>query len=332
LPELRQNLITREWVIIATERAKRPEEFKKEKREEFKIPEYEPNCPFCPGNEDKTPEETFSIRDEKGWKVRVVLNKYAALSKYGEKIRKIEGVKRCMNGVGIHEVVIETPIHNKIMALLSLEEVKDIIKTYKNRYIEISQDKRIEMIIIFKNHGESAGTSLLHPHSQIIATPVVPLEIRHRMEIAMNYFDDTGECIFCKILNEELSDGERIVFESKNFLSFVPYAAFSPFHIWIFPKRHISSFRYISEEEIEDLSYNLRVVLRKLYFGVNNPDFNYCIRSVPTDDPDVDYFHWYLTIVPRVTKTAGFELGSGMFINTALPEESAKFLRGIKVE
>lgn len=331
MPELRQNLITREWVIIATERAKRPEEFKKEKKK-ITLPEYDPNCPFCPGNEDKTPQEVFAIKKEGKWKVRVVLNKFPALSKEGEKVRKIEGIKRCMNGVGIHEVIIETPFHNKTTALLSQEDVKDILITYKTRYIEISRDKRIEMIIIFKNHGESAGTSLIHPHSQIIATPVVPLEIRHRMEIAMNYFDDTGECIFCRILNEEISDGERIVLESKHFLAFIPYAAFSPFHLWIFPKKHTPSFRYINEEEIEDLSYNLRTLLRKLYFGLDDPDFNYCIRSVPTDDPDVDYFHWYLTIVPRVTKTAGFELGSGMFINTALPEESAKFLREIKVE
>lgn len=330
MPEIRQNLITREWVIIATERAKRPEDFKKQKVEK-EIPEYEQSCVFCPGNENKTPKEIFRIGDEKSWKVRIVPNKFAALNSEGERIRKVEGIRHSVTGVGIHDVLIETPVHNLTTALLPIEQIKDIITAYKIRYFQIIKDKRVEMIIIFKNHGEGAGTSIIHPHSQIIGTPIIPSQIRYRMDIAMDYLDDTGDCVYCKVMEDELKAKERIILESKDFVSFVPYDALCPFHTWIFPKRHMSSFLEINEEEINDLAYQLKTVLGKLYYGLNNPDFNYCIRSNPKDEGEVEYYHWYLTIVPRLTKSAGFELGSGMFINTSLPEQNADFLRKVEL-
>lgn len=331
MPEIRQNLVTREWVVIATERAKRPEDFKKEKVMK-EIPSFDEKCPFCHGNEQSTPGETFRISNGKDWKVRVVPNKFAALNLEGERIRKIDGIKRSMTGVGIHDVVIETPVHNLTTALLSTDEIKNIIESYKARYLQILKDKRIEMVIIFKNHGESAGTSLIHPHSQIIGTPVVPSQVRYRMDVAMDYFDDTGECIFCKIMNDELKEKERIVLETNHFVAFVPYAALSPFHTWIFPKRHMSSFIEINESETNDLAYMLKTILGKFYYGLNNPDFNYCIRSSPTDEHEVEYYHWYLTVVPRLVRTAGFELGSGMYINVTLPEENAEFLRKVELK
>jgi UDPglucose--hexose-1-phosphate uridylyltransferase len=290
---------------------------------------FDQKCPFCPGNEVNTPGETFRISDDGKWKVRVVPNKFAALKPEGESIRKIDGTKHTINGVGIHDVVIETPAHNLTTAFLSIDEIKDVIASYKARYEQILQDNRIEMVIIFKNHGEAAGTSLIHPHSQIVGTPVVPSQIRYRMHIAMEYFDDTGECVYCKIMNDELKAKERIVLETEYFVAFVPYASLSPFHTWIFPKRHTSSFRLITENEIKDLSYQLKTILGKLYHGLNNPDFNYCIRSNPKAEGEVEYYHWYLTIVPRLTRTAGFELGSGMYINVSLPEENAEFLRTV---
>ncbi len=151
------------------------------------------------------------------------------------------------------------------------------------------------------------------------------------MEIAQQYHDDTGECICCRMMKDELEAQERIVFESAHFVTFTPYAALTPFHTWIFPKRHMSSFGTISDGEVEDLAYVLKLILEKLYIGLANPDYNYCIRSVPCSEYDLEYFHWYLTIVPRLTRTAGFELGSGMFINSSIPEENAKFLREIAV-
>jgi len=330
MPEIRQNLATKEWVIIATERARRPEDFKT-RRTENKLPARSDTCPFCPGNEVNAPGETCVISDENGWKAKSVPNKYPALQADGDRTRTIKGIKRYMTGVGIHEVIIETPVHNTTTALMKDRDVEDIIRIYRERYIALSEDERIELVTIFKNHGESAGTSLEHPHSQIVGTPVVPQHIRLRIEEAMRYFDDNGECVFCRMMKEELREKERIILETDCFVSFILYAAASPFHTWILPKRHTASFGKISDREVADLAKILRTTLAKMYYGLENPDFNYVIRSSPCDIGESDSFHWYLSIMPRITKTAGFELGSGMYINTSFPEESAKFLRGVKI-
>jgi UDPglucose--hexose-1-phosphate uridylyltransferase len=330
MSEIRQNIATKDWVIIATERAKRPKDFLKKRKEEVKLPEYVENCPFCPGNEKMAPVENFSIRDGKNWKVRVIPNKFPAVSAVGKLINREKGIIRWVSGVGIHDVIIETPKHNLTTALLDNEQVLDIIKTYKERYLDVMKDDRVELIMFFKNHGESAGTSLEHPHSQMVATPVVPSYIRQRIADTMHYYDDHRECIFCKMLREEIKMGERIILESKNFVGFIPYAALSPFHIWILPKRHMASFPEINDEEMVDFADVLKTILKKIYYGLNNPDYNYVIRSLPGISRKNRFFHWYFSIIPRVSKAAGFELGSGMFINVALPEESARFLRGVK--
>ncbi|TAG69580.1 MAG: HIT domain-containing protein [Oscillatoriales cyanobacterium] len=296
MSELRQNLITRDWVIIATDRAKRPDQFANPKKIPAFLPSHRPDCPFCVGNEEDGTLETCRLADRTNWKVRAIGNKYPALSPTAERIRISSGIHRMMSGI-----------------------------------LEIRKYPHVETIVIFKNHGESAGTSLEHPHSQIAATPVVPSQFRSRIDAAVRYFDDTGECLFCRTLEDELAAGERVIFESKYFVAFIPYAALSPFHIWIFPRRHSSSFDDITDAEITDLADTLKTVLAQLYYGLNNPDYNYSIRSVPTAEQATKYFHWYIAIIPRVTKQAGFELGSGMFINTALPEESAEFLRSIAI-
>jgi len=331
MPELRQNLATKEWVIISTERAKRPEEFKKEKVKKEPSLRSE-TCPFCLGNEDKTPYETFVLKKDGQWRVRVVPNKFAALTSSGHFERHIEGLVRWMSGVGIHEVIVESPLHNQTVATLSEAEVRDIFIAYKNRYLTISADSRIKLVTIFRNHGESAGTSLEHPHSQLIATPVVPSHIRYRIEEAMRYFDEHGECVFCRMLTEEEKAKERIILDTGSFVSFIPYASLSPFHTWILPKRHMASFGEIKNTEIEDLARNLKMTLAKFYYGLDNPDYNYVIRCAPIGTGECEYYHWYISIVPRLIRTAGFELGSGMFINTSLPEENAKFLREVKLD
>lgn len=331
MPELRQNLATKEWVIIASERARRPEEFVK-KEEKRITPEFVEKCPFCPGNEAMTPSDIFSIKDENGWRIRVIPNKFAALISGIENSKPhLSGLSRHMSGFGYHEVIIETPKHNLTTALLDVSYVKDIIISYRERYLELSRDKRVHLIIIFKNHGEAAGTSLEHPHSQLVATPIVPLHIRTRIDEAMRYYDDHQKCVFCRMIEEEIKNKERIVLENESFVAFIPYAAFSPFHLWLLPKMHYPQFSDIKDKEIEDMAHILKGVLRKLHLGLSNPDFNYVIRSSPLDFGRGDYFHWYLSIVPRVNKAAGFELGSGMFINTSIPEESAKFLREVKI-
>lgn len=331
MPELRLNLVTREWVIIATERAKRPTDFKNH-RERLLHPEYLPNCPFCAGNERKTPAERFRLPDGENWKIRVVANKYPALLSDGEKKRVDGGIRRTVAGVGIHEVIVETPVHNTTTALLDQSRVEDLIKVYKSRFIEAHKDQRVEHAIIFKNHGEGAGTSLDHPHSQLIATPVVPVQFRDRVQAALHYFDDTGDCLICSILRKDMEDGTRVILDTPHFLTFIPYAALSPFHTWIFPKRHSAAFSSITDEEAADLSYCLKTLLSKFYYGLDDPDYNYVIRSSRPQDCSNEYCHWYLSVVPRLTMSAGFEMGSGMFINTSLPEKNAEYLRNMKAE
>jgi UDPglucose--hexose-1-phosphate uridylyltransferase len=329
MPELRQNIITRDWVIIASDRASRPHQFVGNPAPARVIPAYDPACPFCPGNEHLTHRESFRISEGSAWRVRVVDNKYPALSPDVERERKMEGIYRSMTGVGAHEVIIEHPRHDLPPALFSVNELADVFRTYHQRYDAIRKDSRIEAVIVFKNHGERAGTSLVHPHAQLAATPIVPNQIRARVEEAIRYFDDTGECVFCRTLREELIARDRIVCETAHFVAFIPYAALSPYHLWIFPRRHESSFDEVFDAELVDLARNLKTVLGKLHYGLGNPDFNYSIRSIPTRERHADYFHWYLTIIPRVTRTAGFEMGSGMYINSSLPEESAEFLRNV---
>jgi UDPglucose--hexose-1-phosphate uridylyltransferase len=329
MPELRQNVATKEWVIIASERARRPEEFVQPARPLTEHrPPWEATCPFCPGNEELDL-EVMRIPEQGPWQVRVVQNKYPALQREGERTRVFEGVRRCISGVGYHEVLVESPLHNTCPALETGVEVSLMLQAFKIRGREIAQDTRIQQILCFKNHGEQAGTSLVHPHTQLIALPIVPHSIRTRIEEARRYFDDTGRCAFCHMLADELKQVTRVVIESRFFVAFIPYAALSPFHIWILPRRHDSSFLNATSQELADLGEVLRRVLRKLYVGLRDPDYNYVIRSAPLHDPGIEYLHWYLTVIPRVTRSAGFELGSGMYINVALPGTSAAFLRAI---
>jgi UDPglucose--hexose-1-phosphate uridylyltransferase len=236
-----------------------------------------------------------------------------------------------MTGVGFHEVVIEHPRHDFFPAKYSVMELTDVFRAYRQRYMTLKNDPRIEAIIIFKNHGEGAGTSLQHPHSQIAATPIVPAQIRHRLDEAIRFFDETGECVFCTTLKRELADRQRVVVANDQFVAFIPFAALSPFHLWIFPVRHTSSFDEITDSELSAFAAIVKTVLGKVHHGLNNPDYNFSIRSIPAREGHREYFHWYLTIIPRIARTAGFEIGSGMYINPSLPEESAAFLRGIQL-
>ncbi|MCE5194663.1 MAG: galactose-1-phosphate uridylyltransferase [Nitrospiraceae bacterium] len=329
MPELRLNLITREWVIIATERAKRPDEFRSKKDKKI-LPEFSKTCPFCPGNESRTPEKVMQIASDGRWKVRVTPNKFPALSIDGEKTRINNSLKHLVTGVGRHEVVIESPLHNMTPALMPIEDLSDVVRAYKMRFMDIYNDPRIEHVIIFKNNGYNAGTSIEHTHSQIVGTPVTPLQVRDRLYETVKYFDNTGECLMCATAKNELEDNKRVVLDTKHFISFIPYAALSPFHTWIFPKQHNACFGDINDDEIKDLAYHLKTMLAKFYYGLENPDYNYVIRSESPKESGSEYYHWYLSIVPRVSQVAGFELGSGMYINTALPEDSAEFLRNIK--
>ena len=332
MPEIRQNRFTKEWVIVATERAKRPEELCV-KRDLKPLPHYSEKCPFCPGNEKLAPPEVARVADGNGsWRCRVVPNKFAALSREGQPDFKVVRSRRTMNGVGIHDVIVETPDHAATTALLADEQVADILRCYKSRFDECSADPRVAHVTIFKNHGAGAGTSLEHPHSQLIATPVISSQVRYRLYEALRHYDEFGECIFCSVIEEELAEKSRIVMLTDHFVVMEPFASGTPFATYVYPRRHMASFGAIDPVEIEDLAHVLRTVLAKLYVGLENPDFNYAIRTAPHENSGVKYYHWYLSVIPRLTRVAGFELGSGMFINTVLPEAAAEFLRNVKTE
>jgi UDPglucose--hexose-1-phosphate uridylyltransferase len=336
MPELRQDSTTKEWVIIATERAKRPHDFKITKTKEV-LPSFMDSCPFCPGNESKTPPEILAYRDSgkangPGWRVRVTSNKYPALVHRGSTVRKNEeSLFRKMDGVGVHEIIIETPYHNGSIALMQDKEVQEILRAYRERYNVLKKHPTVKLIIIFKNYGRSAGISLDHPHSQLVATPIVPLHIRRRFEVATSYYDDTGRCINCDVVIAELKNKKRLVLEADKFVVFHPFASRSPFETWIAPRRHLSSFGNIPEEDIPDLASVLKTTLLKIYKSLNNPDFNFVIHTAPVDDENKSYYLWYIQIIPRLTTVAGFEIGSGIFINTSLPEETAEFMRNVKI-
>ena len=333
MPELRQNFFTKEWVIIATERARRPEELVTH-RPAKTVPAYVESCPFCPGNESKTPPDVmrFPANASEPWAVRVIPNKFAALSSATQPTRSVHDVWRRIKGFGFHEVIIESPDHSCCMALLPEAQVISILRVYRERYNLLSMDHRVNHITIFKNHGADAGASLQHPHSQLIATPVIPSQVRHRLHEALSYYDDDGKCMFCHMVEREVEEQTRIVLKSEHFVAMEVFASATPFATHIFPLRHMASFGDISPTEIADLARVLRGLLAKIHVGLENPDLNFTVRSSPSDYASARHFHWYVSVIPRLTRVAGFELGSGMFINTVLPEAAAEFLRNINAE
>jgi UDPglucose--hexose-1-phosphate uridylyltransferase len=263
------------------------------------------------------------------WQVRTVHNRYPALSKTEVLSRNYDRERRRIAGVGHHEIMIEHTHHNTTPALMSVTEIEAVMEMYYSRGWDIRNDARIKQIIYFKNHGPSAGASLPHPHNQIIGLPVVPTHTRQRTEEARRFFDDTGECVFCVMMAAEQEREACLVSLSEHFLAFVLYAAPSPFYLWIVPRRHSVSYLYTNPEERADLAKILKDVLIRLFVGLRDPAYNLIIHSAPVQEMGNDYLHWYVAVIPRLSYTAGFELGSGMYINPTLPEECAAFLREV---
>ncbi|MCY1024024.1 galactose-1-phosphate uridylyltransferase [Pyxidicoccus sp. MSG2] len=333
MSQFRQSPFTKEWVLLAPERAVRP-------RSTHAAPartpseHFVPSCPFCPGNESLTPPERLRVTAPggEGWLLRVVPNRYPALTEEGPLERQHRAGRRSLAGVGFHEVLIETPDHALTSALLPEAHVAAILRAYRDRFARLSEDPRIAHVTLFKNHGREAGTSLAHPHSQVIAAPVISSWLRTRLYEARRHWDESGTCVFCEVMREELTAGERIVETSEHFVASAPFASAAPFQVHIYPRRHTASFGDISEPELDGLAKMLRSVLRRLYFGLGNPDFNYVIETAPAEEARVRYYHWHVRLIPRITEVAGFELGSGIAINTVAPEDAAEFLRNVDVE
>lgn len=325
--QIRQNKATKEWVIYATDRGDRPRDFsKKEKKEQ--LPAHDKDCPFCAGNESKIPSIIMEIPGKDGkWQTRVVPNKYPALIPEGDPFREAEDIYVKMNSYGRHEVIIESPYHNRDISLMTADEIHRVIETYHKRYIDVMRTNKNMVPLIFRNHGRRAGTSLLHPHSQLIVTGFVPHHIRWREIEAQRFHDEWGKCVFCEMLRYELKKEVRIVMEENTMVAFVPYAADVPFEVWIIPRQHKADFGKISDEEKSDLIILLQKILSGYYKKLNDPDYNYIINTSARYEAGEPHLHWYLQIRPRLTTRAGFEIGSGISINPSIPEEDAAFLR-----
>ncbi len=326
---LRQDPTTKDWVIIATDRRKRPDDFQKTIAQSDLLT-HDPACPFCPGQESLTPPEIIRYPHDapRDWRVRVVPNKYAAVGLNGSLYRKEAGrFFREMGGVGHHEVIIETPQHRQGLSRMKTNDVELVLQASHERYCALKQDPQVKSIVLFKNHGERAGTSLIHPHSQIVGTPVAPLLVRKKYEVAISHFDDTGRCLYRDLVDEERSAKVRVLFESARFVVFHPFASRVPFETWIAPKHEESTFGHIEPGHLTELADVLRRALKTLDDALGDPDFNYILHSAPPEDDTKHYFLWHIQILPRLTTIAGFELGSGIFINTILPEDAATHLK-----
>ncbi len=330
MPELRKDPIIGRWVIISTDRGKRPSSFGNiAKQEEPRM------CPFCPGNEQSTPPEVLAYREngsqpnKPGWFLRVISNKFPALRIEGALNREPKGLYDRMNGIGAHEVVIETPNHAKDLADLSVEEVKNVIWAFRERSLDLQKDRRFKYILIFKNHGEAAGASLEHTHSQLIATPIVPKRVTEEIAGAAKYYEFKERCIFCDIIRQELTEKERIVSDYGDFITFEPFASRFPFETWLLPKQHLSHWTDMTPESYIYLAEALKDTLNRIRIALNNPPFNFIIHTAPIGSEFNDVYHWHIEIIPKLTKVAGFEWGSGFYINPTRPEDAAAFMKGI---
>ena len=332
MPQLRRDPIIGRWVIISTERAKRPIEWGTHPSKSQISPEY---CPFCPGNERFAPHEIFVIGnsgrapDTPGWEVRVVPNKFPALIVEGNLNKRGVGLYDMMNGIGAHEVIIETPDHYLRMSQMTHDAIKKVLIAYKERLADLKKDVRFKYIMIFKNYGEEAGASLSHSHSQLIALPVVPKRVKEEMTGAKKYYDYRDRCVYCDIISQELHSQERVIIDERNFIVIAPFASCSPFETWIIPKRHCSDFLMITDDELNSLSIVLGKILRKIDICLMNPSFNYIIHTSSFDNPDNPFYHWHIEIMPKLTKIAGFEWGTGFYINPTPPEEATDYLKGV---
>ena len=328
MPEFRRDPVTGRWVIISTDRARRPQDFS---REQVTI-QGGRFCPFCPGSELKTPPELLAYRqsggpNEPGWTLRVVPNKFPALRVEGDFDRQGEGLYDRMNGVGAHEVAIETPTHQATLASLPDKAVEDVFWAFRDRILDLKKDRRMRYILVFKNHGEAAGASLEHAHSQLIALPVVPRNVAEELEGAKKYYELRERCIFCDLMRQEINTGTRVVVETEQFLVICPYASRFPFELWVLPRRHFSHFEASDVPLFRNLGWVMPVVLREIDKVLEHPAYNFIIHTAPLQEPELPHYHWHIELIPKLTKVAGFEWGTGFYINPTPPEEAAKFLR-----
>ena len=329
MPELRHDPISGHWVIIAEERGKRP-------HDTFSISLNQNrtgDCPFCAGHEAQTPPEVFAIRDattapnSPGWEVRIFPNKFPALSSVGAINHQGNGLEHVIPGIGVHEVVVESPDHLLSLGNAPTLLIHNVLVAYRDRLNLHKLDPRMVHGIVFKNVGSAGGSSLEHTHSQIMVLPLLPATIKQELIASQTHFENTGHCLFCQLIELERATATRIVFENELFVAFCPFASRFPYETWIVPRNHESHFGKIENAELEDLSRILKFVLNSLETSLNCPPYNYLIHSAPFGPKDLEHYHWHIEVIPRLTQIAGFELGTDMFINPTAPEAAALLLR-----
>lgn len=338
MSELRKDLISGRWVIIATERSRRPDDFRPAGGLP-RAPEPHGFCPFCPGDEGKTPPEVFALReagtapDTPGWKVRVVPNKFPALNRGTTPPKRTRGIYEWMEGVGVHEVIIENPDHDRELADLPETHIREVLWVLQQRIKAIEEDLHYQYVQMFKNKGKEAGASLSHPHSQLVATPIVPKRVKEEVYGAERLFRSFKECGFCRIVREEQAARERLVFENRHFAVITPFASRFPFEMSVFPVRHSPHFTSMRGDELDSLAGTLKVILTRLRETLGDPAYNLVLHKAPNPAlsvknwPGIDtFFHWHFEIFPILTKVAGFEWGTGYYINPVPPETAAGFL------
>jgi UDPglucose--hexose-1-phosphate uridylyltransferase len=329
MADLRKDPVTGRWVIISTERQKRPTDF----QIETVTTRGDELCPFCQGHEDKTPPEILSYRNGGGWDVRVVPNKFPALRVEGDLDREGEGLFDRMNGIGAHEVIIETPRHDQTLATMGEQAIGKVFWAWRERVLDLKRDIRLRHIVIFKNHGASAGASLEHSHSQLIALPIVPRELKEELFGAQRHFQLRERCVFCDIIRQEVKVGTRVIAESADFVAIAPYAPRFPFETWLLPKRHRSRFEDTTPAEFVGLARMLKDILQRMNATLLTPPYNLIVHSAPLhEEAGVnEFYHWHVEVMPKLTRVAGFEWGTGFYINPTGPEEAADVLRKTKI-
>jgi UDPglucose--hexose-1-phosphate uridylyltransferase len=328
MSQLRRDPITGRWIIVNYEKLIAPEGFASET---VKKHNNTAKCPFCYGNERMTPPEIVAHRkvdrpDTPGWTTRVVPNKFPALTREGDLHKEGLGIFDRMNGIGTHEVIIDIPEHMQDLADISDNQAEEVIWAYHGRSTDLRKDARFKYVLIFRNYGVSAGASLEHPHSQLIALPIVPKRVNEELHSSQEYFSYKDRCVFCDMLSQEVNDKERVIEENDSFISFCPFVSRFPYETWIIPRTHESHFTSLKKEEVRPLGTILRNTMKKLKKLLNDPPYNYIIHTSPIDGGERDYYHWHIEIMPKLVNVAGFEWGSGFYVNPVPPEEAARNL------
>ena len=327
MPELRRDPITHRWSIIATERAGRPKALQRYKRPpaEVKV------CPFCAGKEHLTPPSIREVPspDGRGWQIRVIPNKYPALRIEGDLDKRPEGIFDHMNGVGAHEVVIESPVHDFKLQGLPREHVVAALEVYRDRMSDLQGDQRFKFSLLFRNRGREAGATIPHGHAQIIALPVVPHQVQELLDGARRYYEFRGRNVFDDIVRQEVADGRRLIYDNDSYVLLAPYASRFPFEMNIIPRAPANRFEETRRSELEPLAEVLTLALDRLDRALGGPAYNFIIQSAPYGHDNVPWYRWQIVLMPTLTRVAGFEWGTGFYINPVAPEQAAEVLRNV---